>query len=241
MIDIKLDDLTFEKASEYFKGKIPVNSRTFYRIKQEYKTKAFTISGYNSTEILKKFMDTIQSAIDNGTTMDDFKKEVDSFLEKKGYEGLTPFQADNIFRTNIQTAYSVGHYQAMTDETVKELRPYWQYDAVLDSRTRETHRALNGKVFPADHPFWDTWYPPNGFRCRCGVITLSEEQVKARGLKIETKVPRYVDETGFSMRPLVPDRGFNYNPAKQAFNPDIDSYPEPLKKAYKKYKELPNG
>ena len=30
------------------------------------------------------------------------------------------------------------------------------------------HRALDGKCFPVDHPFWHTWFPPNGHRCRCG-------------------------------------------------------------------------
>ncbi|WP_413462789.1 phage minor head protein, partial [Kingella kingae] len=26
-------------------------------------------------------------------------------------------------------------------------RPYWQYDAVSDKRTRETHRLLHGRVY----------------------------------------------------------------------------------------------
>lgn len=43
------------------------------------------------------------------------------------YEGITPYQAENIFRTNIQTAYNVGHYKRMTEPGVKALRPYWQY------------------------------------------------------------------------------------------------------------------
>lgn len=40
------------------------------------------------------------------------------------YEGITPYQAENIFRTNIQTAYNVGHYKQMTEPGVKALRPY---------------------------------------------------------------------------------------------------------------------
>jgi uncharacterized protein with gpF-like domain len=75
------------------------------------------------------------------------------------------------------------------------------YDAVNDSRTRPTHLALDEKVFPADHPFWDKWYPPNGYRCRCSVIPLSESQVKSAGLKIETE-----DPTGTLIEPIDPDQ-----------------------------------
>ncbi len=229
-------DLSFEAAEEYFKGKIPVSKSEFYKLVDEYKTKAFIVSGYNNSEIIKKFMNELQNAIDNGTTLKDFQKNMNSFLENKGYEGITPYQADNIFRTNIQTAYSVGHYTAMTDPEVKRLRPYWEYDAVNDGKTRPSHRAMDGLVYPADHSFWDTYYPPNGFRCRCGVTTLSKRQVEQRGLSVMEEIPdRGVDkETGELFR-IHPDKNFGYNPAKKAFEADLKGYPEALKKAYENH------
>ena len=147
---------------------------------------------------------------------------MDDFLEAEGYEGLDPLQADNIFRTNIQTAYNVGHYEQMTEPSVMKLRPYWQYDAVNDSSTRPSHLAMDGRVFPADSPVWDTWFPPNGFRCRCTVKTLSKRQVEQRGLTVEEGFP-----------PVAPDPHFSTNPAKVRFEPDLKDYPEPLVKAYK--------
>jgi uncharacterized protein with gpF-like domain len=41
----------------------------------------------------------------------------------------------------------------------------------------------------ADHPFWDTWYPPNGFRCRCGVVTLSADNVRDENCKLKKMIP----------------------------------------------------
>ena len=40
------------------------------------------------------------------------------------YEGITPYQAENIFRTNIQTAYNVGHYsrEVLCDRIAEYLR-----------------------------------------------------------------------------------------------------------------------
>lgn len=228
------EPLPFEEAIEYFKDKIPISSSQYYKIANEWKTKAFTVGGITSLDILKKFMEEVQSALEKGKTLQEFKKEINSFLESKGYEGLTPFQADNIFRTNIQTAYNVGHFKQMTDPKILDKRPYWQYDAINDSRTRETHRALDKKIFPAEHPFWDTWYPPNGYKCRCTVRSISKRKVENLGLKIETEIPKMVEAPGKLARPLVPDKGFNANPAKQAWEPDLSKYPRTLQKAYKK-------
>ena len=61
---------------------------------------------------------------------------MNGFLEREGYEGVTPYQAENIFRTNIQTAYNGATTSKMTDPEVMKPRPYWQYDAINDSRTR---------------------------------------------------------------------------------------------------------
>lgn len=226
--------MKFEEAIEYFGSKIPVDSKEYYKISNEYKTRAFTVSGYSSTEMINKFMNELEKALDEGLTPKDFKNNMNDFLEKRGYEGLTPYQADNIFRTNIQTAYNVGHYKQMTKPEVLKSRPYWMYDAVNDKRTRPNHAAMDRKVFPADHEFWDIWYPPNGFKCRCGVSSLSERQVKAKGLKIEKKIPKMVEPKGQVARPLLPDRGFDANPAKKAWEPDTSKYPKVLKDAFEK-------
>ncbi len=179
----------------------------------------------------------ILKAIEEGTTLANFRSSMNAFLTDKGYDGLTPFRADTIFRTNVQTAYQVGHYNSMTDPDVKKLRPYWQYDAVNDRHTRRSHLAMDGRVFPADSPVWDTWYPPNGFRCRCNVRTLSKRQVEARGLTVEETVPQAVSLDGIRTTNIVPDPHFATNPAKQQWKPDLREYPEPMRKAYEKRME----
>lgn len=219
---ISRGDIAFEEAVEYFKGRVPVDSATFYSIAEKYRGLAFTVSGYTKVQILKRFYDEILAALEEGRTLAEFRSSMNEFLENEGYEGLAPLQADNIFRTNIQTAYNAGHYEQMTDPAVMQLRPYWEYDAVNDSHTRPSHLAMGGKVFPADHKVWDVWFPPNGFRCRCTVRTLSKRQVEARGLKVEDKFPA-----------IAPDPHFGTNPAKVKFSPDLEGYPPALVKAYR--------
>ncbi|WP_018752664.1 phage minor head protein [Paenibacillus sanguinis] len=222
---------TFQEALEFFGDKLTLQPEEFYKLADEYRYKAFTVSGYSKITVLKRFQDELLNAIDEGQTMQQFRSNMNDFLQRRGYEGITNFQADNIYRTNIQTAYQVGHYKQMTDPTVLRLRPYWQYDAVNDSRTRPSHLAMDGKVFRADDPIWDTWYPPNGFRCRCGVTTLSERQVRERGLMVETSAPVSAEVNG-QFTNVIPDPHFSTNPAKEAFNPDVSKYPDTLRKAY---------
>jgi len=227
-------NMTFEEAAEYFKERVPVTASQFYKIAEKYRGLAFTVSGYTKAQILKRFYDEIKDAIENGNSLGEFRANMNEFLETEGYEGITPFQADNIFRTNTQTAYNVGHYEQLTQPGVLEARPYWQYDAVNDSHTRPSHLAMDGRVFPADSPIWDTWFPPNGFRCRCTVKSLSKRQVEQRGLKVEAETPRAAELQGGRFVNIMPDPQFSTNPAKVRFTPDMKDYPEPLVKAYKR-------
>ena len=215
-------DMTFQEAVDYFKERVPVTAEQFYRIAEHYRSLAFTVSGYTKAHILKRFYEELLSALEDGGTLGEFRANMNGFLESEGYEGMTPIQADLIFRTNVQTAYNAGHYEQMSDPAVRQLRPYWQYDAVNDTHTRPSHLAMDGRVYPADSPVWDTWFPPNGFRCRCTVRSLSRRQVEQRGLTVETEAP-----------PILPDPQFSTNPAKVRFEPDLKDYPEPLVKAYR--------
>lgn len=230
---IDLQPLPMAEAQQFWRDKVPLSPGQFNKLSDEAKTRAFAVSGIATGNELSTVFQAMQKAIDSGTTLDDFKKDCGAIFEKRGWTGKRAWRVDNIFRTNIQTAYSVGRYRQMME--VREYRPYWQYSAVNDSRTRPTHLALNGKVFPADHPFWKTWYPPNGFRCRCGVVTLSENEVERDGLNVETDDPtgRLIEpidpQTGNRMpaRMLRPDDGFAFNPGETVWGGVVDAAEKP--------------
>ncbi|HGC5033035.1 TPA: phage minor head protein, partial [Escherichia coli] len=79
----------------------------------------------------------------------------------------SPWRLDTIFRTNMSVLYSAGRW-AEQMENVDD-RPYWMYTGINDSHTRRSHLALHGLVLRWDDPFWQAFYPPNGWRCRCSV------------------------------------------------------------------------
>ena len=48
-----------------------------------------------------------------------------------------------------------------------------QYRTAGDNRVRPDHEALEGITLPKSDKFWDNYYPPNGWRCRCDVVEVS--------------------------------------------------------------------
>ena len=231
----------FKAAVEFLKKKKSVSKEEFLKMDEASRAKAFMVSGYTKAEVLDSFLQALTEAVELGTTKEEFQKKMNTFLEENGYEGVNPFKADVIFQTNLQTAYNAGHYKSMTDDTAVKLRPFWQYRTAADGNVREEHAQMHGKVYRADDPIWDVWYPPNGFRCRCSVVSLSERQVKERGLTVETKPPRKVDRETGEILESRPDKGFATNPAKQVWEPDLTVLSTPVRKVFEKRKrKMPN-
>ena len=54
-----------------------------------------------------------------------------------------------------------------------------QYRTAGDSKVRPAHAALNGVTLPPSDPFWQTYYPPNGWNCRCTVVQVRKSKYPA--------------------------------------------------------------
>lgn len=48
-------------------------------------------------------------------------------------------------------------------------RYYLQYRTQHDDKVRPEHAALDRVTLPMSDPFWESYYPPNGWNCRCTV------------------------------------------------------------------------
>ena len=92
-----------------------------------------------------------------------------------------------------------------------------QYRTVGDGLVRPEHAALDMTTLPVDDPFWRTYYPPNGWNCRCYVVRVrkgrypesSSEEALQRGAQATAK-----DKNGmFHYNPGIQKRTFpDYNP-----------------------------
>ena len=102
----------------------------------------------------------------------------------------SPRRLETIYRTNLQSAYMQGRWQQMV--TNAKAAPWWRYVAILDGRTRPTHKALAGRVFRYDDPLWQTHFPPCGFNCRCRAVALTDRDLARLGIQPESSDGRIV-------------------------------------------------
>ena len=58
-------------------------------------------------------------------------------------------------------------------------RYYLQYRTAGDAKVRPTHAEMAGITLPASDPFWEDFYPPNGWGCRCSVVQVRKSKYPA--------------------------------------------------------------
>lgn len=148
-------------------------------------------------DLLAETQAAITSAIENGTTFNDFQKRLKPYLMAKGWWGqqvrIDP--ADNqaklvqlgstrrlktIFDVNMRTAAAAGQWQRF--QRTKKHFPYIKYLGSTAANKRKEHESYRGLVLPIDAPFWTTHLPPNGYNCQCKVRNLTQKQAEREGI-----------------------------------------------------------
>lgn len=244
------------KAIEWLQAK-GVTAESYRNLTASEIAKVYTIARITDLDMLNDIKQSMIKAADNGQAFADWRKDILQHLQNKGWlhpnghDGKViidptsgevfgaPRRLENIYRTNMQTAYSAGQYQGYMANI--DSRPYWMYDAVGDHRTRPAYAAMDGLVYRYDDPFWATFYPPNGYRCRCSVIALSERDMQRDGKVLSQSGEHNLVEThkvynkkGDSYPTIAykapdgslhtTDRGFGYNAGRMNYRPNLDQY-----------------
>lgn len=97
-------------------------------------------------------------------------------------------------------------------------RYYLQYRTVGDKRVRPEHAALNRVTLPISDSFWETFFPPNGWNCRCTVVQVRKSKYEATDH--DEAMSRGDAATGKDTRGL-----FRFNPGmQQKAMPDYNPY-----------------
>lgn len=93
----------------------------------------------------------------------EFKKDADIIHQNYNVNWL---KAE--YLTSLSMSESAADWEQIEKE--KDIFPYLKYETKRDARVRSAHSAMNGIVKHVDDPFWDSHYPPNGWRCRCQAV-----------------------------------------------------------------------
>lgn len=152
-----------KEAIAFFKNRIRLPMKTIEKLVAQLQGK--------SAAAVKALLDHLRGAIDGelltalraGTGIKAFIENVQAMLVRNGLGAANPFRLETIFRTNLNQAYTAGRLAQIEHPDVAPVFQWLQYNAIMDSRVRPEHAAMNGKVFRRDDPIWKTWTPPNGF------------------------------------------------------------------------------
>ena len=216
--------LPFQESIDFFRGKLNLPTRAWNDIWEDMHARAFVVAGAMQQELLVDLRAAVDKAIVEGTTLQQFRKDFDSIVKKRGwsFKGDPGWRARVIYDTNVRQSYNAGRWKQIQE--AKATRPYLLYRHGDSAYPRPHHLAWNGTVLPVGHPWWKTHYPQNGWGCKCKVFALSERDLRRLNLKVASAAPGggsydWVNKkTGEVMKiPVGIDPGFGYNVGEAAW------------------------
>lgn len=146
----------------------------------------------------------------------------------KGFEAfkLDIAKINTQFNENyLQAEYNFAVHSTQMAERWANLNPNkrfsLQYRTANDDKVRISHQPLHNITLPVEHPFWDKFYPPNGWRCRCTATQVRadryEETNTDNAMRAGAIATTQIDKNGKNKLGI-----FQFNSGKQrvVFPPD---------------------
>ncbi|WP_170431925.1 phage portal protein family protein [Ruegeria arenilitoris] len=182
----KIGTVTFKEAQEFQRQKVSLPSRVWTDTLHQAHDRAFVVAGADSVSLVEDLRGALDKAMNGGGGLDAFRKEFDEIVTRHGwdYNGGRNWRTRVIYDTNLRAAHQAGRLKQMRNPDVVKNKPYWLYvhaETREPKQPREEHMAWDGKVFMHDDPIWDRIYPPNGWKCSCGVRAISAVGLRRLG------------------------------------------------------------
>lgn len=186
-----LGRLTPEEALAYLKARGQITqSWSWADLWQEEHAQQFTISRLANIDLLKELQMLITASVNGDLSRTDFMRDAKAHLQARGWWGektvidpitgrevtttFNPERLKLIFDTNTRQAYAAGQWERI--QASKRSHPYLRYITKGDERVRASHAAWNNVTLPVDDAFWHTHTPPNAWRCRCRIVSVSQRE-----------------------------------------------------------------
>lgn len=182
------DKLIPLRALDYIRNKSLRPAFSYKDVWNEEHAAAFTVAKAMQLDILSDIKGAVEKAIADGTTFEQFKKDLKPTLMRKGWWGrremTDPLTGETvnaqlgsdrrlrtIYQTNLRSAYQKGQY----DRTMEsDAHPYLMYRLGASVRHREEHLKWANLILPKDDPLWNSIFPPNGYGCKCYTVAVTE-------------------------------------------------------------------
>jgi hypothetical protein len=176
-----MSKFTFEEQVKYFEKKLNLPTNSYLDVLGEEHDYFFMVAGANRNEVLTAFREAVDEAIQNGETLEGFRKRFDEIVANTGwqYNGGRNWRTRIIYDTNIYGAYNRGRLKQHLD--LADVLPYWEYHHHDNAHPRQEHIDLDGTILPATDPFWRYYYPIKAYGCHCTVSAHDEDDLAEMG------------------------------------------------------------
>lgn len=191
-----------EDAIRYLEQKFPQASWAYTDLLDNAHDRAFVVTKMMDVDLASTVQRSLIEAMQTGKGYKAWAKDIDKVLAKAGwYDGQINVDShgnarkvetggqhrlETIYRTNVAAAYEAGRQKVIFNGREDDPFGYVMYSAIMDNRTRPTHKALHGKVMAKSDPAWESISPPNGYNCRCTIVELSQGQVGRYGYTVSS-------------------------------------------------------
>lgn len=166
----------------------------------------FVFSGFKTYQGLKEVARLLRD--DDGTVkpFHRFYNDITAIKEDYNHQWL---KAEYVFaQASSEMAAKWKEFEADGD------RYNLQYRTAHDGKVRPEHRVLHNTTLPPSDPFWDEFFPPNGWRCRCTVVQVRKgkfpESDSATAIQQGREATNQTGKNGVNKAEM-----FRFNPGKQ--------------------------
>lgn len=163
-----------------------VTPEFYYSLARDARQNAFTITADLTEATLQKVRDILaENASESGSRTEFMRKAREMVSELPIEES----HLEQVFRNNVNNAYSDGGENALRDPIVADAFPYRAYYPIRDDRARPEHLQLEflgldgTNVYHYRDPVWQMFRPPWDWNCRCGWNPLTIRRAAAKGVK----------------------------------------------------------
>jgi SPP1 gp7 family putative phage head morphogenesis protein len=176
-VDMKLYSLTAEELTRAIEAgtglKLAEAAGADAALLKNLRDNVYVFSGFKNYQMLREATDLLFTPDGAKRSFSNFKAEI---LKLNNDYNV------NFLRAEYQHAVGSSRMAAKWQkyEQSREALPLLQYITAGDQRVRQSHRPLDGITLPVTHEFWNEYYPPNDWGCRCSVRQVSDPDQQSK-------------------------------------------------------------
>jgi len=161
---IERQKLIFDNAVDTALKEVPLDDISVQRLKESN----YVFSGIKTFHELNEAFPSLLDEEGNRKPFNQFLNDVQKVYDAYNVQYL-------------RTEYNFAQASALMAARWKKFeqdgdRYNLQYRTMYDKRVRRTHRMLHNITLPIESPFWDKYFPPNGWNCRCTVVQVRKDK-----------------------------------------------------------------